>query len=163
MVPILQDPKADRELDAEACARQILETVPLVMRAIRKEMREATEEQLSVPQFRVLAFLGRHRGASLSTVADHLGVTDATASAMVDRLVKRGLVGRETHPLERRRIELRLTRTGSTLLERARGKARTFLTQTLASASPGDLKALVQGLELLRRTLETAVPGEDQP
>jgi DNA-binding MarR family transcriptional regulator len=163
MTPALQDSKTTGEVDAETCARHILETVPLVMRVIRKEMRETTEEQLSVPQVRVLAFLGRHRGASLSMVAEHLGVKDATASAMVDRLVKRGLVGRDTHPLERRRLELRLTRPGSTLLERARGRARTFLAQKLASAGSGDMKALVRGLELLRRTLETAVPEESQP
>jgi DNA-binding MarR family transcriptional regulator len=121
-------------------------------------MRGATEEKLSVPQFRVLAFLGRHQGASLSAVSEHLGVRDATASAMVDRLVKRGLVGRDTHPLERRRLELRLTRSGHSLLATARGRARAYLAKSLAKAKPADLKALARGLDLLRRTLETRAP-----
>lgn len=162
MSPSSQDPRTGDGADAETCARHILETVPLVMRTIRREMRGAAEEHLSVPQFRVLAFLGRHRGASLSAVAEHLGVKDATASAMVDRLVKRGLVGRDTHPLERRRLELRLTRTGTALLERARGKARAHLSKSLALASREDLQALVQGLELLHRTLEAEGPEELQ-
>ena len=159
----VQDPKPGREADAEACARRLLETVPLVMRTIRREMRGATEENLSVPQFRVMAFLGRNCGASLSAVAEHLGVKDATASAMVDRLVKRSLVGRETHPTERRRLELRLTSAGTALLERARGKARAYLAGRLAAATQGDLSALAQGLELLRRTMETEGLEELQP
>ncbi len=163
MPPAVQDPKESGETGAEACARHLLETVPLVMRVIRREMRGAAEVQLSIPQFRVLAFLGRHRGASLSRVAEHLGVQDATASAMVERLVKRGLVGRNTHPQERRRLELRLTQTGTALLELARGKARAYLSRRLAAASRSDLKALAQGLELLRRTLETELPEQSQP
>ena len=138
---------------ADTCARHALETVPLVMRAIRREMRSATSEQLSVPQFRVLGFLGRNRGASLSAVAEHLGVKDATASAMVDRLVKRRLVRRATHPAERRRLDLGLTRTGSSLLERARGRARDYLAASLATASAADLQTLAQGLDVLRRIL----------
>jgi DNA-binding MarR family transcriptional regulator len=153
MTARVQTSKERGETDAQTCARHALETVPLVMRVIRREMREATKEQLSVPQFRVLAFLGRNRGASLSAVAEHLGVKGATASAMVDRLVKRGLVERKTNPVERRRLELGLTRTGVSLLERARGRARAFLAANLAPASPADLQMLVQGLDVLRRVL----------
>ena len=153
MTPRVRTAKERGETDAQMCARHALETVPLVMRAIRREMRAVTKEQLSVPQFRVLAFLGRNPGASLSAVAEHLGVKDATASAMVDRLVKRGLVGRGTHPVERRRLELGLTRTGVSLLELARGRARAYLAANLASASPEDLQALLQGLSVLRRFL----------
>ena len=129
----------------------------MVMRAIRREMRGATDEKLSVPQFRVLVFLGHNRGTSLSAVSEHLGVKDATASAMVDRLVKRGLVERETHPVERRRLELGLTRAGTTLMERARGKARAYLAGNLASASRADLQVLAHGLDVLRRILSEEI------
>lgn len=153
MTPRVRAAKKRDATDAATCARHALETVPLVMRAIRREMRDATKKQLSVPQFRVLAFLGRNRGASLSAVAEHLGVQDATASAMVDRLVKRGLVRRETHPVERRRLDLGLTRAGLSLTERARGRARAFLAAKLAGAGSADLRTLVQGLDVLRRVL----------
>ncbi len=153
MTPAARKHKGNTEANAQACARQILETVPLAMRAIRREMRDTTEEQLSVPQFRVLAFLGRNQGTSLTAVSEHLGVKDATTSALVNRLVNRGLVDREIHPLERRRLELGLTRAGTTLLEKARGKAKAYLVRNLVSSSPADLQALAQGLEVLRRCL----------
>ena len=93
----------------ELCAREVMETVPLVMRFIRKEMRSRRAPSLSVPQFHVLTFLSCEPGAPLSSVAEHLGVTRSTASAIVDRLVRRKLVSRTAHPQERRCVVLTLT------------------------------------------------------
>jgi hypothetical protein len=44
-------------LTPELCAQEVMETVPLVMRFIRKEMRSRRAPSLSVPQLRVLTFL----------------------------------------------------------------------------------------------------------
>lgn len=143
---------------AEACARRVLDVVPRIMRTIRQEMRGATGDQLSMPQFRALALLGRRRGASLSAVSDHLGVADATASTLIDRLVRRGLVTRQPHPEERRRVALDLTPQGLELLEGARARARSFLAQRLAPLGPERLERLTEDLGLLENLLDGAQP-----
>ena len=79
----------------DECARQILEIVPMVMRAIRTEIRSHRGSELSVPQFRVLIFLNRHEGASLSDIAEHLGLTLPSTSKMIDGLVARNMVTRQ--------------------------------------------------------------------
>ena len=141
----------------ETCARKILETVPQAMQFLRWEMRAEAVEGLSVPQFRMLAFLGRSPGSSLSKAADFVGVADATASAMVERLVRRGLVLREGDPKERRRVMLKLTEEGSTLLDRARIRTRTSVAKCLAVLSNSELACLAEGLDLLRRVLDASV------
>src|SRR5207247_5743954 len=83
---------------ADRCAREILETVPLVMRVVRSEMRRQGALVVSVPQFRALAFVERHPGVSLAGVAEHRGVTAPTAAAIVERRVRRRMVGRVAHP-----------------------------------------------------------------
>jgi DNA-binding MarR family transcriptional regulator len=148
---------------ADACARRLLETVPFVMRVIRQEMRGVTSENLSVPQFRILAFLGHHRGVSLATVAEHLGVADATASAMVERLVRRALVSRTIHPQERRRVVLDLTTEGATLLEQSRARARAFLAVSLAPLAERQLNQLYDSLEFLGQTLGPGSPKGERP
>ena len=130
-----------------------MDLVPQVMKVIRQEMRQASAQQLSVPQFRTLNFLGRHRGASLNAVSAHLGVTAATASAMVERLVRRELVHREANPEERRRVRLLLTRAGSEVLETCRGRARDHFTIRLDGLPEPDRKRLMEGLNLLRQVL----------
>ena len=51
------------------------------------------DEELTVPQLRVLVILTALRGASLSEVADDLGVNPSNASRTCDQRVRRGLVG----------------------------------------------------------------------
>ncbi|NLG68943.1 MAG: MarR family transcriptional regulator [Firmicutes bacterium] len=143
----------------EACAREVMETVPQVMRAIRAEMRRHADPQLSVPQFRLLAYLGRSPGASLGDVAAHLGVTNPTASAMVERLVRRGLVERKAHPDERRRVALRLTALGSARLDQARRLTRQHLAGLLARLSDRQRLCLQEGLRALRGALGAGAGG----
>jgi len=133
----------------ELCAREVMETVPVVMRFIRMEMRSRRAPSLSVPQFRVLTFLSRRPGAPLSSVAEHLGVARSTASATVDRLVRRQLVSRTTHPEERRSVVLTLTPVGAQQLQQAREAAATQMSKVLAGLPAVELSQVIQGLTLL--------------
>jgi DNA-binding MarR family transcriptional regulator len=143
----------------ELCARQVMETVPLVMRFIRMEMRSRRAPSLSVPQFRVLTFLSHKPGAPLSGVAEHLGVARSTASAIVDRLVRRKLVSRTTHPEERRSVVLTLTPAGAQHFQQAREAASARMAKVLAGLPAANLLQLTQGLLLLGSAFEEiAVP-----
>ena len=55
--------------DPEESARKLLEVVPIIMQDIRSEMRRRRSLDLTVPQFRVLAFVNRNEGSSLWEVA----------------------------------------------------------------------------------------------
>jgi len=136
--------------DASRCAAEILSVVPDVMNAIRMGMRGNLDTGLSVPQFRCLGFIGRNADCSISDVAGFMGVTLATASAMVDRLVKADYVSPATAQADRRRTELRLSAAGKALLEQIRRGARADLAQTLAGATAAELAALMQGLAILK-------------
>lgn len=133
----------------ERCAREVMETVPLVMRFIRAEMRSRRAPSLSIPQFRVLTFLSRTPGAPLSAVAAHLGVARSTASATVDRLVRRKLVSRTAHPVERRCVVLTLTPAGAQHLQQAREAACARMAKVFAGLPSADLLRLTEGLTLL--------------
>jgi DNA-binding MarR family transcriptional regulator len=125
----------------------------MVMRCIRAEMRRHGAPLLSVPQFRALAFLDRNPGACLSRVADHLGVTTATASVIIDRLVRRGLLVRADDPRERRRLVLTLTPAGLEHLDQARCATRSWMAEVLAPLAPANLRRIAKGVNLLARIL----------
>jgi DNA-binding MarR family transcriptional regulator len=136
---------------ARECARSVMEAVPVVMRVIRAEMRLRGGQFASVPQLRALGLVHRRPGASLTDVATHLGVTPATASVLVDRLVRRDLLHRDPHPRERRRITLSLTHNGSRHLREVRTATRRRLEQILASVPARDRVAISAGATLLRK------------
>lgn len=134
----------------DACAQEILEVVPAVMRAIRTEMRRHRTADLSVPQFRTLAFIDRKTDASLSDVAEHIGLTLPSMSKIVDGLVTRKLVTRQTHPNDRRRMTLALTARGLTALQTSRAATRACLAEDLATLSDRQREVIVQAMGILR-------------
>jgi DNA-binding MarR family transcriptional regulator len=144
----------------EQVAGQVLEVVPQVMRAIREQMRQHRGAELSVAQFRVLGFIDRHAGASLSDVADHIGLALPSMSKMIDALVVRKLVLREFDRRDRRRMTLMLTTRGRTILEQARADTRAFLIETLGQLDPQALAALGAAMQALRPLFTT--PREAQ-
>jgi len=151
------------ESTPERCALEVMETVPLVMRFVKGEMRRRGATDLSVPQFRALGFLHRNPGASLSDLAEHLGVTRATASATVERLVRRRLINRTDDPQERRRLLLTLTADGEEHLQQARQATHASVANVLSALSEAKLLQVIQGLSLLEDVFKkVSVPAEDQ-
>lgn len=135
---------------ADTCAQQILEVVPVVWRTIRTELRRHRTADLSVPQFRTLAYIDRNAATSLSDVAEHIGLTLPSMSKIVDGLVTRKFVTRQTHPTDRRRMTLALTTRGLNALEASRAATRACLVADLATLSDRQREIIVQAMEILR-------------
>jgi len=131
------------------CAGQILETVPLVMLAIRTEMRSHRGSDLSVPQFRVLVYLNRYKGASLSDIAEHMGLTLPSMSKMIDGLVARRLVTRRLAPGDRRRVTLALTALGKTARQSAYKATESRLAERLAALPESERRLIFRAMQVL--------------
>src|SRR5262245_61798814 len=83
---------------------------PMLRRAARAAMRvyrlRLTELDLTHRQAAAIRALVQQPGVTLSGLAATLGSDQATASALVDRLLAAALVRRETDPQDRRRAML---------------------------------------------------------
>jgi DNA-binding MarR family transcriptional regulator len=141
--------------DLQNTAQNVLDTIPLVMRTIRSEMRRHGSRDLSVPQFRILNFINLQPESSLSTVAEHMGLALPSVSHMVDVLVERRLLKREMCKDDRRRIKLALTSQGQTLLEAVLAHTQTILMQKISGLSSADLKLLEDSMLLLQTVFKT--------
>ncbi len=133
----------------DEAARQVLDSVPLVMRTIRAEFRRQRSSDLSVPQFRTLAYVDSNDGASLSSVANYIGLTLPSMSKLVDDLVSRGLVIRDEHQADRRRICLSLTSQGRSELETVHNHTQTILAEKLSSLTKEELDSITHSLQVL--------------
>jgi DNA-binding MarR family transcriptional regulator len=148
---------------ADQCAQAIMETVPPVMRAIREEVRRKGAPHFSIPQLRTLAYLHRRPGACLFHLAEHLGVSRPTASNLVERLVRRGMLTRVADPQERRRVVLALTPLGARHFQKARRSAQAWMATVLAGQSPTTLHRITEGMSLLDKTFRGAGNGNGNP
>jgi DNA-binding MarR family transcriptional regulator len=132
------------------CAREVLDVVPLVMRAIRAELRRHRSADLTLAQFRALAFVNRQGRASLSEVAEALGLSLPSMSKMVDGLVGRGFMTRIEDPADRRRVVLALTEAGNANLQAALDATETCLAQSLVRLPEDRRRSVVQAMAALR-------------
>jgi MarR family transcriptional regulator for hemolysin len=145
------------QFSSGVCAREVLDVVPLAMRAIRAQLREHGAREVSVPHFRTLTYLDRHVGTSLSEVAEHIGVSLPSMSSLVDGLVTQGLVIRETHPEDRRRMTLTLTERGRTTLRTAREATARDLEQRLGKLAANERATVIEAMQVLRRVFTKVV------
>jgi MarR family transcriptional regulator for hemolysin len=136
---------------AGEAAAGLLEVVPAVMRAIRLKMRESTSSELSVVQFRSLALADHQpRGASVSEIAAHIGLTMPSASKLVDVLVRRGYLRRTSDPRDRRMALLVATTKGRRAMNAARRATRSHLAAMLGDVSPDHLRQIAAALAAMR-------------
>lgn len=147
--------ESDTAVTLETCAGELVEVIPLVMRSIRTEMRTVRAADLTVPQLRALIYLSNNPSASLSEVAEHVGIGLPSMSKMIDTLVGRGLVNRRTSPTDRRYVMLALTPTGSLSLEAARLCTRENLIGKLKGLNQEEQGVLIHAMNVLRQAFLT--------
>lgn len=105
---------------------------PRVLARLSKIVERALDDgELSLPQYRLLAFLSQGDWAA-SALADRLDVSRPSVTSLVDGLVKRGLVERRPDQDDRRRIDHVLTDAGREALEAADAGAERALAEVFA-------------------------------
>ncbi|MCX2934826.1 MarR family transcriptional regulator [Mycobacterium sp. CVI_P3] len=117
------------------------------------------EHGVSTPRSKLLAEIQRSGPVRLADLARAVGITQGTASTLVEALVRDQLVERSADTNDRRAIRLSVTQRGD-------NQARRWLTDYLDAArdifacfDPAEQRALAQLLTRLADTLETA-PGQ---
>jgi DNA-binding MarR family transcriptional regulator len=125
-----------------------MDVVPKAMREFRKDVRGGGADALTVPQYRILAFLD-YDEANNSELAEQHGVSVAAMSRMVDGLCDRGLVERKQNPGDRRMVKVQLTRKGREHFARFRRETQSRLQKRLAALDDGAKRDLDKGLAAL--------------
>jgi MarR family transcriptional regulator, organic hydroperoxide resistance regulator len=74
---------------------------------------------ITYPQYLVLSVLGTADGASVSAIADRLGLEPSTITPLLKRLEQGGLVARRRSRTDERQVEVSLTKAGHALLVRS--------------------------------------------
>ena len=133
----------------EACARELLDVVPVVMRVIRQHLIRHPSG-LSVPKFRTLCYVSGAKDSSLSAVADYIGLSAPAMSRLVDGLVEVGMMRRAASDDDRRHVKLSVTARGEAAVREARGLAQAELAEAVSGLKPRQRADVVQALRLLR-------------
>jgi DNA-binding MarR family transcriptional regulator len=148
-------------LSGDACASDLVDTVPLVMRVIRQHLRRH-RSGLTVPQFRTLWFVSTAAGHCLSAVADFIGLSLPAMSRLVDGLVEKRLLSRKPCDEDRRHVRLSLTAKGEATLREARELAQAHVAEALAQLSVDQRETVASAMQILRNVFTPELASEQQ-
>jgi len=105
---------------------------------------DITTSQLKVV---LLIFISGH--IRMSDIASELGVSLATATGVVDRLVERGMLIREGDAEDRRVVLCRLSDEGEKLISGVWQLSRDQLGEMMRTMTPPQLRLITEALQLL--------------
>lgn len=156
---------------------QIAELEPQMLRSLGPaQARDWVDVDLTMAQLKMMFVLSCAMGPTsdpglrVSAVARGLGVTLPTVTAVMDKLVERGLVRRDDDPLDRRQHVCRLTPDGQALIQRLMAGRRAFTHALMEQLDDDELAAFLRGMQVLmaaaerlRATVTTVTDAEEPP
>ncbi len=119
--------------------RQLLPMVP----------KEWLRLDLTMPQLKVVLLLFISGPSRMSEIASALGVSLATATGVVDRLVERDILTREGDPGDRRVVLCRLSEKGGELMSGLWQLSRDQAGELMRSLASSQLLLITESLEVL--------------
>lgn len=122
---------------------------------------ELLASDLTIAQLRVLLLMHTEGPVRMSFLASALGIALSTATGLVDRLVKKGLVMRDEDPKDRRVVLCKLSPRGQALADGLWAMGRFKIERLLEGLTPEQLGKAAEVAELLYRsaTQENAQGG----
>ncbi|MDI3327874.1 MAG: MarR family transcriptional regulator [Alicyclobacillaceae bacterium] len=137
---------------------QITELIDLMrrtMRGVKQRMyQELREYDLTVPQMWVLRTLHLEGIHSLAELSRKVGMSTSTASGIIDRLVRMGLVDRRRDEADRRVVWLQLSEKGRSLVERVPALHFDYFRSLLEKMPEEDAEGLIRHLRTLLSIIE---------
>jgi len=131
-------------------AEQVVEIVPLVMRIVAAELRQA--EQTVIPAHLGVLFLLTQRPRNLSELAELQAVSLPTMSNTISKMAAEGWVTRARAAHDRRLLLIEITPAGEAILTKMSGYIIGKVAHILDPLSAEELDTLRTGLAILRRS-----------
>ena len=117
--------------------------------SMRRFLRHARELGLSMSHLGAIFHTHRAGGRGVTEIGEHLGVSSAAASQMLDRMVQQGLVIRSEDPKDRRVKRIELTEKGERILEECIRARQSWLNDVAQGFNEDEKEAIASALKLL--------------
>lgn len=113
---------------------------------------------LSMTQINTLFHLYHGSHCGVSDVGELLGVTNAAASQMIDKMVHSGLIARSEDPIDRRMKQLKLTSKGRQVVQESIDIRRRWMEQLTDALTQNDQVLIITALTILTSAAKNLSP-----
>ena len=114
-----------------------------------------TGEVLPAAEIQIIHTIGVNPGITVTELSSQLGLTKGTVSPMVNRLVKRGYLGKSKSSEDGRKVQLRITEKGETAFRGYEEYAEEYVSKYAHEISYGEWIIVNETLAKLETFLDT--------
>jgi DNA-binding MarR family transcriptional regulator len=132
-------------------------------RSLNAFIRHNRESDLSFSQVNTLFRLYHHGPSSVNALADHLGITKAAVSQLLDSVITDGLVVRSENPEDRRRKLIDLTDEGRGLVKQSMRTRHAWMADIVKEFSAEEKEQILPALRLLTERTQALYDEHDSP
>lgn len=131
-------------------------------RSMRDFVQFSKDSGLTLPQMSTLFHLHHGSSCGVSDVGELLGVTNAAASQMVDRLVQYDLIERSEDPIDRRMKQLKLTNKGRAIVQESIEARKRWMAKLTNAITPDEQVSIIIALTILTNAAHDLEPEINQ-
>ncbi|EPZ49217.1 MarR family protein [Bacteriovorax sp. BAL6_X] len=134
-------------------SRILLDVMPIIIRSIRSELRQAASPHISYPQFRALSNIGRGLN-TVGELADHHGISQPAMTKTINILVDEDLVTRNKSSEDARLTILTLSTKGQKLYNDVWSEVQEKISLKLRDFPIKNRKMMVANLQKLKSIID---------
>ncbi len=120
-----------------------------IHRSMRDSARFVKASGFSMPQFFLLMQVHHREHCGISDLSEHLEITNAATSQLVDKLVQAGLLVRAEDPHDRRAKMVSLSPAGEAFIEKAIAERSRWVDDLAAVMNTDERQRVAEVLEIL--------------
>mgnify|MGYP000325654090 CR=1 FL=1 len=145
---------------SEALVQRILNLSEAIVNVVQISVpAEWLTSGLTLAQLRVLLVLHLQGDSRMSAIASALGIALPTATAIVDKLVRKGLVERETDASDRRLVLCTLSETAKNLLNKLWLSGKFQMESLLDGLTPEQLEKAAEVAQVIFDNVSRKING----
>jgi DNA-binding MarR family transcriptional regulator len=131
-------------------------------RSMHAFLRHNRESSLSLSQIGTLFRLYHHGPSPINDLAEHLGVTMAAVSQLLNPLIDKDLITRSTDPTDRRIKLISLTEKGKETVKESIKSRHAWVDHLADQFSPEEKEAVLPALEILQHHIQDHIAERDR-
>lgn len=130
-----------------------------VHRSMHDSARFVKASGFSMPQFFLLMQVHRREHCGISDLSEHLEITNAATSQLVDKLFHAGLLVRAEDPNDRRAKQVSLTPAGEEMVEKAIAERSRWVDELADVLSEEEKAKITDALEIMTQAVKNMEIG----
>lgn len=145
---------SSKKSPAKQNAERLIVLLPQLLRGLlKREDNFITQGKITLPQMLALEHLLRKKSLRMSELAEALSIQTASATGLVDRMIRLGYIKRSQDPQDRRVVRVALTQEGKRIVERIFEQKKKVMIDVFSRMPASDSRQYVNVLERIVRIL----------